>query len=65
MEKEECVCDTGTLIEVKNILGTTIYTNYSENLIGNYTRKIDLTDFSKGNLKGIKNLLEKNVFKQF
>ena len=35
-------------IEVKNILGTTIYTNYSENLIGNYTRKIDLTDFSKG-----------------
>ena len=24
-----------------------------------------ITDFSKGNLKGIKNLLEKNVFKQF
>ena len=35
-------------IEVKNILGTTVHSHSSEKLIGNFTRKIDLTSFSKG-----------------
>ena len=39
---------TDVIIEVQSILGVTIISESLENYVGNYTKKIDLTNYSKG-----------------